>query len=83
MSNMETGNQTSHEPRTGTIDTIMARKVNIMAFGTPRRRSPIPTANPCIIPMRTCPNTIALVIPRSSFDNFFSVSLENGERLQR
>jgi len=79
--NRLTGSQTSHEPRTGIIDTRHAMNVKINAFGTPRMNRPIPSARPWIIPIRTCPKTIALVIPLNSFRNFFSVFLENGDRV--
>ena len=70
----------SHEPRTGIIDTRDATNVRINAFGTPKKKSPAPRARPCVIPIRTCPNTIAFVIPRNSCRNLVSVALENGER---
>jgi len=77
--NRPTGSQTSHEPRTGIIETRQAMNVRISAFGTPSINSPIPRVSPWIIPIRTCPKIIALVIPLNSFRNFSSVFLENGE----
>ena len=74
-----TGSQMSHEPRTGIIDTIIARNVRIRAFGIPKKSRPTPSARPWTIPMKTCPKTIAFVIPLNSFRNFFSVASENGE----
>jgi len=74
-----TGSQTSHEPRTGIIDAIIATKVRISTFGTPRKNSPAPSARPWIIPIRTCPNIIAFVIPLNSFRNLCSVASGNGE----
>ncbi len=70
----------SHEPRTGIIDMIAAINVRTSAFGMPSKNSPSPKAKPWIIPMRTCPMTIASVILRNSCRNLVSVALENGER---
>jgi len=61
---------------------MLAINVKINVFGTPRKNSPTPTARPCIIPMKTCPKTIALVIPLNSFRNFFSVESENGDSVE-
>jgi len=44
--NILTGNQMSHEPRTGIIETRQAMNVRISAFGTPSMNSPSPTASP-------------------------------------
>ena len=79
--NKLTGSQTSHEPRTGIIETRHAMNVRINAFGIPKINKPTPSAKPWIIPIKTWPKTIALVIPLNSLRNFFSVSLENGERV--
>lgn len=73
------GNQTSHEPSTGIIDTRDATTVKTKTLGTPKKNSPAPKARPCMTPMKTCPKIIAFVIPLNSFRNFSSVAFENGE----
>ena len=80
---MLTGSQTNPEPRMGIIETRHATNVRISAFGTPSKNSPTPIASPWMIPMKTCPKTIAFVIPLSSFRNFVSVASENGDRVDR
>ena len=80
---MLTGSHTTPEPRTGIIETMHAMNVRIRAFGTPRKNRPAPIARPWTIPMKTCPKTIAFVMPLSSLRNFFSVASENGDNVDR